>query len=56
MPLDITKSIINYTHVDGYKWGSNFLSIDYLDLRTATTRPTSVARAHGRFTPSTAMA
>ncbi len=29
-PQDITKSIINYTHVDGYKWGSNFLSIDYL--------------------------
>ena len=29
-PLDIAKSIINYTHVDGYRWGSNFLSIDYL--------------------------
>jgi hypothetical protein len=29
-PLDIAKSIINYTHVDGYRWGSNFLSVDYL--------------------------
>jgi hypothetical protein len=27
---DITKSIANYTHVDGYKWGSNFLSVDIL--------------------------
>jgi nucleoside-specific outer membrane channel protein Tsx len=27
---DIEKSIVNYTHVDGYKWGSNFLSIDLL--------------------------
>jgi hypothetical protein len=27
---DVTKSILNYTHVDGYKWGSNFLSVDLL--------------------------
>jgi hypothetical protein len=27
---DIEKNIVNYTHVDGYKWGGNFLSIDYL--------------------------
>jgi nucleoside-specific outer membrane channel protein Tsx len=27
---DIEKNILNYTHVDGYKWGGNFLSIDYL--------------------------
>jgi len=27
---DISKTIVNFTHVSGYKHGSNFLSIDYL--------------------------
>jgi hypothetical protein len=27
---NITKSIINYTHVDGDKWGSDFFSVDFL--------------------------
>lgn len=27
---DVAKSILNFTHVDGYKWGSNFLSVDLL--------------------------
>jgi len=27
---DIAKSIFNFTHVDGWKLGGNFLSIDYL--------------------------
>src|SRR5690349_2025798 len=27
---DISKTILSYTHVDGYKWGSNFLNLDFL--------------------------
>src|SRR5471032_2469072 len=27
---DISKNIFNVTHADGYKYGSNFLSIDFL--------------------------
>jgi len=27
---DIAKNILSYTHVDGWKYGSNFLNIDYL--------------------------
>jgi hypothetical protein len=27
---DIAKTTVTYTHVDGYKWGSNFLNIDGL--------------------------
>ncbi|BBP00961.1 outer envelope protein [Sulfuriferula nivalis] len=27
---DISKNIINFTHVSGYKYGTNFVSIDYL--------------------------
>lgn len=27
---DVAKSILSFTHVDGYKYGGNFLSIDYL--------------------------
>jgi len=27
---DISKQIISFTHVDGYKWGSQFLNIDML--------------------------
>jgi nucleoside-specific outer membrane channel protein Tsx len=27
---DITKSILNLTHVSGYKWGSNFFNVDML--------------------------
>jgi nucleoside-specific outer membrane channel protein Tsx len=27
---DITKSIVNFTHASGYKYGTNFFSIDYL--------------------------
>ena len=29
---DITKNIVNFTHADGYKYGTNFLSVDYLDV------------------------
>lgn len=29
-PRDISKAILGFTHVDGYKWGGNFLNIDML--------------------------
>ena len=29
-PENIGKTTLTYTHVDGYKWGSNFLNIDFL--------------------------
>jgi hypothetical protein len=29
-PQDIPKLIFSFTHVDGYKWGGNFLNIDLL--------------------------
>jgi len=29
-PDDIWKTILTYTHVDGYKWGGNFLNVDWL--------------------------
>ncbi len=29
-PTNIGKTIFSYTHVDGYKWGSNFLNLDFL--------------------------
>ena len=29
-PNDIAKNIFSYTHVDGWKYGSNFLNIDWL--------------------------
>src|SRR5450830_637506 len=27
---DITKNILNFTHADGYKYGTNYLNIDLL--------------------------
>jgi hypothetical protein len=27
---NVSKTILSYTHVDGYKWGSNFLNLDFL--------------------------
>jgi len=27
---DITKNIFNFTHADGFKWGTNFLNVDLL--------------------------
>ena len=35
---DITKSIVTYVHVDGYKWGGDFLALDIL-MSTAAFRP-----------------
>jgi hypothetical protein len=29
-PENISKTILSFTHVDGYKWGSNFLNLDFL--------------------------
>jgi hypothetical protein len=29
-PTNVPKHILSYTHVDGYKWGGNFLNIDLL--------------------------
>ena len=29
-PVNIGKTTLTYQHVDGYKWGSNFLNIDFL--------------------------
>jgi hypothetical protein len=29
-PNNIGKTTLTYTHVDGYKWGTNFLNIDFL--------------------------
>ena len=29
-PNDIPKTILSFTHVDGYKWGGNYLNIDLL--------------------------
>jgi len=29
-PSDVTKSIVQFQHVDGYKYGSNFLNVDTL--------------------------
>jgi hypothetical protein len=29
-PENISKTILSYTHVDGYKWGSQFLNLDFL--------------------------
>lgn len=29
-PDNVPKSILSFTHVDGYKWGGNFLNIDML--------------------------
>ena len=34
-PKNIAKSILNFSHVDGYKYGGNFLSIDMLLSTTA---------------------
>ncbi|MFL5261323.1 MAG: hypothetical protein ACJ79R_10790 [Anaeromyxobacteraceae bacterium] len=33
-PDNIAKSILNFTHADGYKWGSNFLTLDLLYSNT----------------------
>lgn len=30
-PKDVTKNIVNLTHVSGYKYGSNFLNVDLLN-------------------------
>jgi hypothetical protein len=29
-PDNISKTVLTYTHVDGYKWGGNFLNLDFL--------------------------
>ena len=29
-PQDITKNIVNFTHISGYKYGTNYLNIDFL--------------------------
>jgi nucleoside-specific outer membrane channel protein Tsx len=34
-PKNIAKSILNFSHVDGYKYGGNFLSVDMLLSTTA---------------------
>ena len=42
---DISKNIVNFTHADGYTYGSNFLSIDY--LMSSAADPSSAGSDHG---------
>jgi len=45
---DIAKSIVNFTHADGYKYGTNFLSVDYLmsDANDSNAEETYVVYRH----------
>jgi nucleoside-specific outer membrane channel protein Tsx len=43
-PKDVAKSIVSFTHVDGWKYGGNFLTFDYL---TSTKADPAVGGAGG---------
>jgi len=47
-PQDIAKNIVNFTHADGYTYGTNFLSVDYLmsDDVDSNARETYVVYRH----------
>jgi nucleoside-specific outer membrane channel protein Tsx len=47
-PQDIAKNIVNFTHADGYAYGTNFLSVDYLmsDDVDSNARETYVVYRH----------
>ena len=47
---DITKNIVNFSHVSGYKYGKNFFNVDF--LMSSQDDPSSAGAANVSTTPT----